>query len=711
MKSGKTHTNRLAQEKSPYLLQHAGNPVNWLPWGEEAFAEARERDLPIFLSIGYATCHWCHVMERESFENHGTAELLNRYFIPVKADREEHPDLDRLYMTYVQASTGRGGWPMSVWLTPDLQPFYGGSYFPPEDRYGMPGFGTLLRSIAELWSNDPNRIRAASKGFFAQLRRNEENQTESSLLNGEDAQNACFRWLQSAFDPESGGFGPAPKFPRPALLSFLFSYAYRKDNHEAASMALHTLRRMAEGGMHDHIWSRGNGGGGFCRYSTDARWHVPHFEKMLYDNAQLAISYIEGYLVSGERYFASIAENIFNYLLCDMQSPEGGFFSAEDADSYPGIGSSEKKEGAFYVWSWDELQKLPIEPTALEHFILTCGIDPEGNVLEDPHGEFEGKNVLRQMMTPEKAAALVGIPEEKAVASIDAVREVLYRYRMERPRPLLDDKIITSWNGLAISALAKGFRIFGKREYLDAARKAADFVLERLYDEKEGTLLRRYRDGDAAIPGKAEDYAFFIRGLLDLYQTCFDNRYFEKALRLCDTQNELFFDHISGGYFSTASTDTSVPARLKEEYDGAEPAASSVGVRNLLDIAAMTGNEVMRNMAEQCFTAFSRMLAEYSNALPLMLTAIDYSRKGGISVTIAGDLHSEKLRDMLQILNTQYMPDITIMHESANRITGAGDDTQDERHETALSLCIDRSCVLPVSTPEALRKLLSETIR
>ncbi|WP_449257995.1 thioredoxin domain-containing protein [Chlorobium limicola] len=699
MKSGKTHTNRLAQEKSPYLLQHAGNPVNWLPWGEEAFAEARERDLPIFLSIGYATCHWCHVMERESFENHGTAELLNRYFIPVKADREEHPDLDRLYMTYVQASTGRGGWPMSVWLTPDLQPFYGGSYFPPEDRYGMPGFGTLLRSIAELWSNDPARIKAAAAGFFEQIALTAQTPSQSSAIPGNAAENGCFEWLQYAYDPSWGGFGPAPKFPRPALITFLFSYAARNANREAASMALYTLRRMAEGGIHDHIWSTGKGGGGFSRYATDARWHVPHFEKMLYDNAQLAVSYLDAFRMSGERYYASVAENIFNYVLHDLRSPDGGFYSAEDADSYPEHGSTEKKEGAFYIWSLEELRQLPIETAALELFILVCGIDPDGNVREDPHGEFDGKNVLMHLMAPEKAAKLAGVPADKAIASIDTVRELLYLKRLKRPRPFLDDKIITSWNGLMISALSQGFNVLGNHEYLDAARKATDFIFDRIYREKEGTLLRRYRDGEAAIPGKAEDYACFIRGLLDLYQASFEERCLEYAQRLCDKQNELFYDDKSGGYFSTASTDTSVPARLKEEYDGAEPAAASVSVRNLLDIAAITGNDAYRDMAEQCLKACSGILSERGNALPLMLTALDYARKGGLQATVSGDMPSDKLREILQILYARYLPDMTVQHISATNVT-----------KPTITLCRNRSCMPPVSSPEELRQLL-DTIR
>ncbi len=693
--------NLLAREKSPYLLQHAFNPVDWHPWGPEAFRKSRERNMPIFLSVGYATCHWCHVMERESFEDEETARLLNGSFIPVKVDREELPDLDRLYMTYVQASTGRGGWPMSVWLTPDLKPFYGGSYFPPEDRYGMPGFRTVLASIAQLWKTDPARIRDASRTFFEQLQPPSPAEKKPLPENGK-AQEACYLWLKSAYDPLWGGFGGAPKFPRPALFAFLFSHSFHTENREASAMALHTLRKMAEGGMHDHVSSRGNGGGGFARYSTDPRWHLPHFEKMLYDNAQLAVSYLEAYQISGDRFFSSVAEDIFNYLLHDMQSPSGGFFSAEDADSFPDGETPEKREGAFYVWSWEEVMSLPAEREKLELFARTYGMKPEGNVQEDPHGEFGGKNVLMQEHSGGERSA-----------DLDEIRELLYRKRLQRPRPLLDDKIIASWNGLVISALAKGYRVLGRAEYLTAARNAADFILLHLYREEDGKLLRRYRDGEAAVAGKAEDYAFFTRGLLDLYQACFDNRYLDAACRLMSTCNDLFYDRINGGYFSTAMDDDTVPVRLKEEYDGAEPAATSVCILNLLDLAAMTGHEEHSALAEKSLGSFGTMLSLSSHALPLMLAALNNARNGGILAILAGRRESPEMQKLLKMLNAPYLPGLAVMHASAGSLNGVEipEGIDPDAATPAVFLCIGHSCRLPATTPEALGKLLKEAIR
>ena len=508
--------NRLALEKSPYLLQHAMNPVDWIVWGKEAFEKAKSENKPIFLSVGYSTCHWCHVMERESFENEEIAELLNRYFVPVKVDREELPDLDRLYMNYVQATTGRGGWPMSVWLTPDLKPFYGGSYFPPEERYGMPGFSTILLSIARLWESERNNIIEASESFFASL--GEEFRKNSTLPESDEAQEQCFEWLERNYDPEFGGFGGAPKFPRPVLLNFLFNHAYHTRSSKALDMALYTLRKMADGGIHDHIAVAGKGGGGFARYSTDERWHLPHFEKMLYDNAQLAVSYLEAFQCSGDRFFADVAEDIFNYLLCDMRSPEGGFYSAEDADSLESDSGSEKKEGAFYLWSGDEVRTILKSKELADLFCFAYGIREEGNARHDPHGEFAGKNILFRQATVENVAERFEKTNGEVVAALEEARGKLYTVRAKRARPFLDDKIVTAWNGLMISALAKGSRVLHHESYLAAARKAAGFVLEKLYEPSTGRLLRRYRDGNAAIAGKAEDYAFFVQALLDLYE-------------------------------------------------------------------------------------------------------------------------------------------------------------------------------------------------
>ena len=695
--------NRLGLEKSPYLLQHALNPVEWFAWGDEAFEKANHENKPLFLSVGYSTCHWCHVMERESFENREIAELLNSNFVSVKVDREELPDVDRLYMNYVQSSTGNGGWPMSVWLTPERKPFYGGSYFPPEDRYGLPGFKTILLSIARLWKSDKSKIIDSSCSFFNSLDRS--SSRNPAVLPGEDeAQKKCFVWLENNYDSLFGGFGGAPKFPRPVLLNFLFSYAYNTGNKNALGMALNTLKKMAEGGIHDHIGVEGKGGGGFARYSTDARWHVPHFEKMLYDNAQLAVSYLEAFQCSGDAFFKSVAQDIFNYVLCDMTSPDGGFYSAEDADSLETESGTIKKEGAFYLWSADELREILEDETLTAIFSFTYGISVEGNALHDPHGEFIGRNILMQQATIEETADRFGKTIEEINALLDDARTKLYAARVKKPRPFLDDKILTAWNGLMISALAKGYRVLHHEPYLNAAKRAADFILDKLYDRKSGRLLRRYRDGNAAIAGKAEDYAFFVQGLIDLYEASFEPHYLLTALELAELQNSLFYDPAHGGYFSTAVDDNSVPLRIKEDYDGAEPSANSVSTLNLLRLSEITGEDKFSIRAEETIKSCGNMLAENSHALPQMLVALNFARKRKSRVILSGELLAPEMSQLRAVIDKRYLPGNVIMHASDEL---AGIQRFPESIQTAAvhpqaSLCIDHTCLLPINDPEIL---------
>ena len=490
------HSNRLALEKSPYLLQHAHNPVDWYAWGGEAFAKARAEDKPIFLSIGYSTCHWCHVMERESFENAVVAAQLNRDFVPIKVDREERPDVDRIYMSFVQAATGGGGWPMSVWLTPELEPFFGGTYFPPEDRWGHAGFSSVLTQIAQAWRSDRDRIGESARQALAQLEK-------QSAFDGAPAGSRApidyaviesgFSIFRRTYDSEMGGFGPAPKFPRPAVFEFLLRYHARTGNREALEMTLHTLRKMAEGGMNDQL------GGGFHRYSVDERWFVPHFEKMLYDQAQLATSYLEAFQITGEKSFAETARRIFDYLLRDMTAPEGGCYSAEDADSVirpeePSV----KGEGAFYIWSADEI-RLTVPAPAAEWFAYRYGVAEGGNVVNDPHSEFSGRNILYRAASVEETAEQFGRPVDEVRAGLEAAEAALLKARASRVRPHLDDKILTAWNGLMISALALGGAVLEEPRYAKAARRAADFALSHLFEPETGQLLRRYRDGEAAF--------------------------------------------------------------------------------------------------------------------------------------------------------------------------------------------------------------------
>jgi uncharacterized protein YyaL (SSP411 family) len=707
MSSPEKKPNRLIEEKSPYLLQHAMNPVAWLAWGEEAFEKARAEEKPIFLSVGYSTCHWCHVMEKESFENPDIAGVLNACFVPVKVDREELPDLDRLYMSYVQATTGKGGWPMSVWLTPELKPFYGGSYFPPEERYGMPGFKTILLSIARLWESDRKKIIAASGSFFASIGK-VSGKTHSSLP-GEETQKRCFEWLVANYDHEFGGFGGAPKFPRPVLLDFLFNHAYHTGNNKALTMVLHTLRKMADGGIHDHLGISGKGGGGFARYSTDERWHVPHFEKMLYDNAQLAISFLEAFQCSKDPFYKAVAEDIINYVLCDLSSPEGGFYSAEDADSLAAHGNGQKQEGAFYLWSAKEIRETLGNEELAAMFSFTYGVRAEGNAKYDPHKEFTGKNILMQQASIEETAEKFGQNAEDIMLALDDARTRLYTARSRRPRPFLDDKILTAWNGLMISALAKGFQVLHDEACLAAARKAADFILEKLFDRTKKRLLRRYRDGNAAIAGKAEDYAFFVQALIDLYEASFETGYLQTALELAELQNALFYDNVQGGYFSTAFDDDTVPLRLKEEYDGAEPSANSVTALNLLRLAEITGKEEFSIKAEQTINACGTMLAENSHALPLMLVAKNFAEQRKVRIVFSGPLDSGSMTRLRETVYERYLPGAILIHASKeSSIIFPQNEAiiAEEDGKVKALLCVDRSCQPPAENPQELAAML-----
>src|SRR6266568_3641138 len=601
------HTNRLAHEKSPYLLQHAHNPVDWYPWGEEAFANARRENKPIFLSVGYSTCHWCHVMAHESFESVEVAAIMNREFVNIKVDREVRPDVDRVYMTFVQATTGGGGWPMSVWLTPDLKPFVGGTYFPPEDRHGQPSFKKVLERIASAWKQDHEKIAGQGTKIIEALR--EAQTAESGAAEKIDTKilDAAYEQFSGSFDARDGGFGSAPKFPRPVTLNFLSRFYARdpksKAGKHALEMDLVTLRKMAAGGMHDHL------GGGFHRYSVDRYWHVPHFEKMLYDQAQLAITYLDAFQMTQDRQYESVARDILDYVARDMTSKEGGFFSAEDADSLLEQGKPEHAEGAFYVWTKKEINAALGD--AAEIFDFHYGVQPHGNAPEgsDPNDEFRGKNILIERHTivettqhfrhiglkPVRPTGVspVDYTEEQVRDLLKRCREKLFAIRDKRRRPHLHDKIIASWNGLIISAYARAAQVLDDPRYLEIATRAAKFLRTNLYEEKSKLLYRNYRGGRSDIEGFADDYAFVIQGLLDLYEASFDVEWLKFAVELQETQDSLFFGEKNGGYFSTSGKDESVFLRMKDDNDGAEPAASSVAALDLLRLAQFRDDKTM----------------------------------------------------------------------------------------------------------------------
>ena len=707
--SSRSGPNRLAGEKSPYLLQHAYNPVNWFPWGEEAFEESRKHDKPIFLSVGYSTCHWCHVMERESFSNAEIAAIMNEHFVCIKVDREERPDIDAVYMAFVQATIGRGGWPMSVFLTPDLQPFYGGTYFPPQGRDGLPGFPTLLSRVAEEWDKNRQAIVDSAGEVTKRMREFAAASPSGDLKLEEGLLARGVEWYRTRFDSQEGGFGGAPKFPRPVNLGFLLRYHDPGDpQKETLPMVTRTLERMARGGIHDHL------GGGFHRYSTDRRWFLPHFEKMLYDQAQLAISYLEAYQVTGDMAFGRVARGIFDYVLRDMRGPAGGFYSAEDADSSvshedPG----EHAEGAFYVWAGQEVREVLGEAAAV--FTHRYGIRENGNVEEDRFDEFTRKNILHVSASLAETAEKVGKSQQQVETVLRQSRKRLLEVRNRRPRPGLDDKVLTAWNGLMISALAKGYQILRDEEYLTAAERGASFIGEKLYNPRSNRLKRRYREGEAAVEGLLDDYAFFIQGLLDLYESSLDGRWLLLAIALQKAQNELFWDDRSGGFYSTDGSDSSILIRMKEDYDGAIPSPNSISVLNLIRLAEMTGRKEWREMARQSIQAFSETLSATPQAMPHMMVAVSLFLHKPRQILIAGHKDASDTRAILREVHRRFLPGKILLladggpahKQLAERIEVLDSLRRIDGRATAY-ICENYVCKLPTNQIAVVAKLLDE---
>jgi uncharacterized protein len=692
------HTNRLIQEKSPYLLQHAGNPVDWYPWGPEAFERARREDKPIFLSIGYSTCHWCHVMERESFENEQIADILNRNFVPIKVDREERPDVDRIYMQFVQASTGGGGWPMSVWLTPDLKPFFGGTYFPPDNRYGRPGFASVLEQLASAWRDQKAQIVQSSVDVVEQLEGFARVASGDARVEDASVLESGFFQFRRAFDSRLGGFGQAPKFPRPAVLNFLLRYAYHTGGREPAEMALVTLREMAKGGMHDQL------GGGFHRYSVDDRWFVPHFEKMLYDQAQLAISYLEGYQVSGDESLAAAARDVFDYVLRDMTDKDGGFYSAEDADSaVDPAHPEEKREGAFYIWTAEELE-IALGNPLYEWFAYRYGVDRRGNVTNDPHGEFTGGNILYERHSIAETAGHFGVPEDQVAPALAGARDKLADVRSRRIRPYRDDKILAGWNGLMISAFAFGARVLGEASYLKAADRAATFVFDRMYDRGRNVLLRRHRDGDSDIDGFLDDYAFYSHGLLDLYEASFDERWLSIAETFARRMRELFEDSGNGGFFSTVDADPTLVLRMKEDYDGAEPSGNSMATLILIRLAHITGSEEYRLSAERTLRAFGSRLRQTPTGVPQMMIALLAYLSPPRQIVLAGD--PERLAPFLVALRRRFLPFHLLLRADPASVFESLRNMPEIEEKPAAYVCEDFTCRLPATEVGQLIELL-----
>ena len=706
--------NRLIDEKSPYLLQHAYNPVDWYPWGEEAFDRAQREDKPIFLSIGYSTCHWCHVMERESFENEEIAQLMNDLFVNIKVDREERPDVDRVYMTTVQALTGHGGWPLSVWLTPDLEPFFGGTYFPPGSQYGRPGFPEILRSIGQTWSDRPQQARQSGVRILQALQEQTKVESAPGATTFSDQRETFLTALDTgysqfsrSYDAARGGFSQEPKFPRPSTFNFLLRYWARSGKNGALDMTLDTLRKMWAGGMYDHL------GGGFHRYSVDAYWRVPHFEKMLYDQAQLATSYLEACQITHEPFFAAVARDVLEYVLRDMTDPAGGFYSAEDADSATDPARPDhKEEGAFYMWTQGEVEQIlgDIDAPAFMHLY---GIAEVGNSISDPTGELGDRNVLYVASTTEQTAQRFERTEDEITRIGERGKRLLLAAREKRPRPHLDDKVITAWNGLMISAFARASQVLDEDRYLQTARRAAEFVASELYDGESGTLQRRYRDGEARHPAHLEDYAFLTQGLLDLYEAGFERRWLEMAIRLTETQTESFWDEQAGGFFDTSGQDTSIVLRTRETHDGAEPSGSSIAANNLLRLSWILDRPQWRQQAEATIGSVAQPLTTAPVAMPQMLATVDFALDPPQQIVIVGSRDVPQTQAMLRAIHGRFLPaKIVLLLDDSEGQEGLGQKAEFYRSLEQLDdrptvyVCENYACRLPTTEVATLEAIL-----
>jgi len=687
--------NRLVFEKSPYLLQHAANPVDWYPWGDEAFARASREDKPVFLSIGYSTCHWCHVMERESFEDEEVARLLNERFVCIKVDREEREDVDGVYMEVCIALTGSGGWPLSVFLTPDRRPILAGTYYPKEDRFGQPGFMSLCRVVSDAWRSERDSLLDNAKRLTEFLRRDLAAEGKDP---GQEILDQAFAGFRERYDPVHGGFGQQPKFPSPHDYTFLLRYWKRTGKGEALEMVHKSLLAMRRGGIYDHV------GFGFHRYATDRRWLLPHFEKMLYDQATLLIAYTEGWLATGDEELSSTVREIVTYVLRDMTSREGGFTSAEDADS-------EGEEGKFYLWKKSELLSLlGADDGAL--FASIFGVGEDGNFREEASGEKTGTSILHLRRSLAEEAAERGLDPALLAARWESARARLFAARKERIHPLKDDKILAGWNGLMIAALSRASRALDEPEWARAAARAADFVLSALRD-RDGRLLRRYRQGEAAHKAYLDDYAFLVFGLIELYQTTFETRWLDRAQSLTTEMVALFGDEEGGGFFFSGVDGEELLVRRREIYDGAVPSGNSIATLDLLFLARLLDRSDLEERAIAMLRSFTPELEKNPQAYSQLLSALDFVLGPSQEIVVAGDPGQDDTRALLRALRTLYVPnEVTLL-----RPFGSGEDLSSLPEyvkdkslvggKAAAYVCESFSCQAPVTEAVALIKLLT----
>ena len=707
------HTNRLAGEKSPYLLQHAHNPVDWFPWGKEAFARARQDNKPIFLSIGYSTCHWCHVMERESFEDEQVARYLNQHFVSIKVDREERPDVDQIYMTFVQAMSGQGGWPLNVFLTPDLKPFYGGTYFAPDSRYGRPSLMQVLQNVSQLWETRRGEVLNSAGDLHQRLETYSGKETTNQLALVPAVLHEAARQFKDDYDPKNGGFSGAPKFPRPSEPAYLLRYGRRFKDDDAVRMVLHTCERMAAGGMYDQI------GGGFHRYSVDAQWLVPHFEKMLYDNAQLVQLYLDAFLASGRTRFADVTRDIIRYVLRDMTHPEGGFYSAEDADS-------EGKEGKFYCWTREEISKL-LSPDEFQVAVRYFGVSKKGNFLDhsDPN-PLPDQNVL-SIVEPNLSDA-----EKLLLAS---AKRKLFETRGKRVRPHLDDKVLSSWNGLMLGALARAYAVLGDESYRAAAEKNLAFIQAKLWATateptpvpsregkssggsdrslapsggagggSAGTLYHRWRDGARDSVQLLDDYAFLLDGVIELYEATLEPQHLEFALALAETMLGKFYEREEGGFWQAPPDSSDLIIRVKEDYDGAEPSGNSVAILALLKLSAITDRKDLREAAERTLRLFANRLHQLPQAVPYLLRGLDFWFEEPKRAVIVGDPRSPGARALIHAVHSVYQPNKVVLGNVGPVEPFA--KTLPGKDAPVVFLCTGTACQPPTSNAESVRSML-----
>ncbi len=672
---GERKPNRLIHEKSPYLLQHAYNPVDWYAWKQEAFDKAKAEDKPIFVSIGYSTCHWCHVMENECFEDEEVAKLLNLSFICIKVDREERPDLDAAYMAVCQAMGRSCGWPLNVLMTPRMNPFFATSYIPKQSEHGLVGMLELIPQVMDIWKLRRPELEIVGADIKSRLEAIEKRIPEDEL--GMEALQDAYEMLSKDFDPENGGFGKAPKFPRPHSLIFLLRYWNRSGNKNALDIVEKTLSQMRRGGIYDQL------GFGFHRYSTDSHWLIPHFEKMLYDQALLALAYTEAFQATGGRWYGLAAKEILEYVTRDLASPIGGFYSAQDADS-------EGEEGRYYVWTMDQVLEA-LTPADADLAVHIYGVKPEGNFLGDS-GKGSGKNVLHFDEALEELAPYKGLTLEEIIARVHNIRESLFEARKKRVPPATDDKILTDWNGLMIAALAKAGYVLEETKYLEAASKTANFLLDRM--RKNGVLYHRFVMGERAVEGFLDDYAFLVFGLIELYEATFEEKYLQAASDLNKAMIERYWDGKDGGFFFTAATPESSLPRMKQVYDGAVPSGNSVALHNLLRLSRLSMDLTKEKLAKEISMVFSNEVQGSPEAYTWLLAGVDFAIGPSRSVLLVGDLKERDTEEMLEALKRQYTPNMVVLVKAPGK---AGLSYEKIEGKATAYICRDQMCLPPTN--------------